>query len=124
MHVPTFAFVLAFAGPALGQQIYDIVSTASIRYRVQVGLFAEFSLSAQWSTTWDRSQLFTYTNLSPNPINFGSPGAIGQADIVVTDTSTYQSVWGFGASLSASPFYVSTHASASRDWGCAVFASY
>ena len=103
MHVPTFAFVLAFAGPVLGQQIYDIVSAASIRYRVQVGLFAEFSLSAQWSTTWDRSKLFTYTNLSPNPINFGSPGAIGEADIVVTDTSTFQSIWGFGASLSTLP---------------------
>ena len=57
----------------------------------------------QWSTTWDRSNLFNYTNLSPNPINFKSPGAIGQADIVITDTSTYQSVWGFGASLSAYP---------------------
>ncbi|KAI0699329.1 glycoside hydrolase [Cerioporus squamosus] len=74
MRLPTVAFVLAFAGPILGQQIYDIVSRSC----------------------------FTYTNLSPNPINFGSPGAIGQADIVVTDTSTFQSVWGFGASLTDS----------------------
>ncbi len=65
--------------------------------------------SAQWSTTWDRSKLFTYTNLSPNPVTFGSPGAIGQADIVVTDTSTFQSVWGFGATLST----LRCHASAS-----------
>ncbi|RDX42626.1 glycoside hydrolase [Lentinus brumalis] len=79
MRAPTFALVLAFAGPVLGQQIYDI-----------------------WSTTWDRSKLFTYTNLSPNPVTFGSPGAIGQADIVVTDTSTFQSVWGFGATLTDS----------------------
>ena len=53
--------------------------------------------------TWDRADLFTYTNLSPNPINFVSPGAIGEADIVITDTSTYQSIWGLGASLSAYP---------------------
>ena len=55
----------------------------------------------QWQTTWDRSKLLTYQNLSPNPINFVSPGAIGQADIVVRDTSVYQTVYGFGASLSA-----------------------
>ncbi|KAI5121488.1 hypothetical protein M0805_003943 [Coniferiporia weirii] len=64
---------------AISQQIYDI-----------------------WTTTWDRSSLFTYTNLSPNPINFVSPGAIGSADIVVDDSQTYQSVWGFGASLTDS----------------------
>lgn len=53
----------------------------------------------QWQTTWDRSKL--YTSLKPSsPINFGSPGAIGAADIDVDDTQTYQSVWGFGGSLS------------------------
>ncbi|PIL22448.1 hypothetical protein GSI_15136 [Ganoderma sinense ZZ0214-1] len=79
MRPVAFSSVLAFVVPILGQQIYDI-----------------------WTTTWDRSSLFTYTNLSPNPINFVSPGAIGDADIVITDTSTYQSVWGFGASLTDS----------------------
>ncbi|KAI1793363.1 glycoside hydrolase [Ganoderma leucocontextum] len=79
MRPTAFSLVLTFAVPILGQQIYDI-----------------------WSTTWDRSDLFTYTNLSPNPITFVSPGAIGDADIVITDTSTYQSVWGFGASLTDS----------------------
>ncbi|KAG7448583.1 glycoside hydrolase [Guyanagaster necrorhizus] len=54
-----------------------------------------------WQTTWDRSKLFTSLALS-TPINFQSPGSIGSADIVVNDTSTYQSVWGFGGSLTDS----------------------
>ncbi|PBK71630.1 glucan endo-1,6-beta-glucosidase [Armillaria solidipes] len=54
-----------------------------------------------WQTTWDRSKLFT--SLSPSsPINFVSPGTIGSADISVDDTTTYQSVWGFGGSLTDS----------------------
>ncbi|KAI0821952.1 glycoside hydrolase [Trametes gibbosa] len=65
--------------PALGQQIYDI-----------------------WTTTWDRAQAFAYTNLSPNPINFGSPGAIGQADITINDETLAQSMVGFGATLTDS----------------------
>ncbi|KAH9847929.1 glycoside hydrolase [Lenzites betulinus] len=70
----------AFAvGPVVGQQIYDI-----------------------WTTTWDRAQLFTYTNLSPNPINFVSPGAIGQADITINDETLAQSMVGFGATLTDS----------------------
>lgn len=56
--------------------------------------------SLQWSTTWDRSDLFTYTNLSPNPIDFVTPGATGSADIVVNDGTVYQDMIGFGASLS------------------------
>ncbi|KLO13556.1 glycoside hydrolase [Schizopora paradoxa] len=72
------AFFL-FLRPVLSQQIYDI-----------------------FTTTWDRSSLFTYTNLSPNPINFVSPGATGAADIVVDDSSVFQSVFGFGASLTDS----------------------
>ncbi|KAI0081546.1 glycoside hydrolase [Panus rudis PR-1116 ss-1] len=65
--------------PAAAQQIWDV-----------------------WSTTWDRSKLFTYTNLGPNPINFVSPGPIASADIVINDAQTYQSVWGFGGSLTDS----------------------
>ncbi|KAH8115004.1 glycoside hydrolase [Phellopilus nigrolimitatus] len=76
---PQFLFLLGILHAAVSQQIYDI-----------------------WATTWDRGSLFTYTNLSPNPINFVSPGAIGSADIVVNDQSTYQTVWGFGASLTDS----------------------
>ena len=54
----------------------------------------------QWSTTWDRSKLFTYTNLSPNPINFVAPNVVGSADIDVDDSSVFQSVFGFGGTLS------------------------
>jgi hypothetical protein len=60
----------------------------------------------KWQTVWDRSHL--YTDLKPSqPINFGTPGAIGQADIVVDDTSTFQSVWGYGGSLSLFLFILS-----------------
>ncbi|KAI0369367.1 glycoside hydrolase [Pilatotrama ljubarskyi] len=65
--------------PAFGQQIYDI-----------------------WTSTWDKAQLFTYTNLSPNPINFGSPGAIGQADITINDETLAQAMVGYGATLTDS----------------------
>ncbi|KAI0632331.1 glycoside hydrolase [Trametes polyzona] len=79
MRLTIFASVVAYAAPILSQQIYDI-----------------------WSTTWDRSQLLTYTNLYPNPVQFKTPGAIGAADIVINDAKTYQTVWGFGASLTDS----------------------
>ncbi|KAF8896227.1 glycoside hydrolase family 30 protein [Infundibulicybe gibba] len=54
-----------------------------------------------WQTTWDRSKLFT--SLAPSsPINFANPGAIGSADIVVDDSSQFQMIDGFGASLTDS----------------------
>ncbi|KIJ13748.1 glycoside hydrolase family 30 protein [Paxillus involutus ATCC 200175] len=46
--------------------------------------------------------LFTYFQPTPDPINFVSPGAIGSADIVVDDSSVYQTILGFGASLTDS----------------------
>ncbi|TFK47117.1 glycoside hydrolase [Heliocybe sulcata] len=55
-----------------------------------------------WQTTWDESELLTYFQPTPDPITFGSPGTIGAADIVVDDTQVYQTVWGFGASLTDS----------------------
>lgn len=54
----------------------------------------------QWQTTWDRSKLFTSLALS-SPINFVTPdGATGSADIVINDGIVYQSIAGFGGSLS------------------------
>ncbi|KAJ7065779.1 glycoside hydrolase family 30 protein [Mycena amicta] len=70
----------AFTWPALvnGQQIFDI-----------------------WQTQWDRSKLFT--SLAPStPINFATPGSAGTADIVVTETSVFQTMNGFGGSLTDS----------------------
>ncbi|EPQ55645.1 glycoside hydrolase [Gloeophyllum trabeum ATCC 11539] len=55
-----------------------------------------------WQTTWDRSKLFTYFQPPNPPIEFTSPGTIGAADIVVDDTQVYQTIWGFGASLTDS----------------------
>ncbi|KAJ4001156.1 glucan endo-1,6-beta-glucosidase [Lentinula boryana] len=78
MHSSCLSFLLLFAGSAASQQIWDI-----------------------WQTTWDRSGLFT--SLAPStPINFVSPSAIGSADIVVDDTSVFQTVYGFGGSLTDS----------------------
>ncbi|OAX37370.1 glycoside hydrolase family 30 protein [Rhizopogon vinicolor AM-OR11-026] len=55
-----------------------------------------------WQTTWDREMLFTYFQPTPDPINFVTPGPIGSADIVVDDSSLYQTVYGFGSSLTDS----------------------
>lgn len=80
---------------------------ADLRYRESRPLLVQICthtsvVNSQYQTTWDRAQLFTYTNLGSSPINFGTPGAIGQADIVVDDTAGFQSVWGHGGSLSKS----------------------
>jgi O-glycosyl hydrolase len=74
----SFAILLFSVSLARAQQIYDV-----------------------WQTTWDRQQYFTYTKLSP-PMNFGAKGTIGDADIVVTDSTQYQSVQGFGSTLTDS----------------------
>lgn len=63
-------------------------------------LLQYYSPFLQWSTTWQRDDLFTYTNLSPNPINFVSPGSTGTSDIVITDSTVYQQMVGFGSALS------------------------
>jgi O-glycosyl hydrolase len=53
----------------------------------------------QWQTTWDRQKLFT--SLAPStPINFATPGPAASADIVVTETTVFQTINGFGGSLS------------------------
>ncbi|KAJ7854644.1 glycoside hydrolase family 30 protein [Mycena leptocephala] len=68
----------ALAGPVVSQQILDI-----------------------WQTTWDRAKLFT--SLAPSTaINFGTPGAAASADIVVTETTVYQTINGFGGTLTDS----------------------
>ncbi|KJA25337.1 glycoside hydrolase family 30 protein [Hypholoma sublateritium FD-334 SS-4] len=75
MRASAILCLVLLAFPSVAQQIWDI-----------------------WQTTWDRSKLFT--SLSPSsPINFVIPGAIGSADIVVNDGTTYQSIVGFGGSL-------------------------
>ncbi|KAG9310857.1 glycoside hydrolase family 30 protein [Chiua virens] len=59
-------------------------------------------LLPKWQTTWDRQNLFTYSQPNPDPINFVTPSAIGSADIVVDDSTVYQTIYGFGASLTDS----------------------
>ncbi|KAJ6476301.1 glycoside hydrolase [Mycena sanguinolenta] len=83
MRAPASILSLAFlVSPIASQQILDILSTF-------------------WQTKWDRTELFT--SLAPStPINFVSPGVIGSADIDVDDSQTFQSVWGFGGTLTDS----------------------
>ncbi|KAH9841366.1 glycoside hydrolase superfamily [Rhodofomes roseus] len=75
----TSVLVLAVS-PIAAQQIYDI-----------------------WSTQWDRSTLFTYTNLGPNgELNFTSDSKSNSATISVDDSTLYQDMVGFGATLTDS----------------------
>ncbi|KAF5378899.1 hypothetical protein D9615_006856 [Tricholomella constricta] len=70
--------LLAIIQPIASQQIWDI-----------------------WQTTWDRSKLLT--SLAPSsPINFVAPGANGDANIVVSDSQLFQTIAGFGATLTDS----------------------
>ncbi|KAF9460162.1 glycoside hydrolase family 30 protein [Collybia nuda] len=73
-----FLSLLLFVPPIASQQIWDI-----------------------WQTTWDRSRLLTSVGPS-SPINFVAPGAIGSANIVVSDSQQFQTVEGFGATLTDS----------------------
>ncbi|KZV70556.1 glycoside hydrolase family 30 protein [Peniophora sp. CONT] len=69
---------------------------------VHLGIvLAQYQIWDIWQTTWDRSPAYGRISVS-NPINFTSPSVIGNADIVVDDTQTYQSVWGYGGSLTDS----------------------
>ncbi|KAH7882702.1 glycoside hydrolase family 30 protein [Phlebopus sp. FC_14] len=80
MAVPTYYLAfLCFLQVVASQQIWDI-----------------------WQTTWDRQKLLTYFQPNPDPINFVTPGAIGSADIVIDDSSVYQTIYGFGAALTDS----------------------
>ncbi|KAG9045998.1 hypothetical protein FS837_005290 [Tulasnella sp. UAMH 9824] len=79
-----------------GQQIYDV-----------------------FTTTWDKSSLLTYKNLSPNPINFQSGVAAGDAVINLTAGTVYQTMDGFGATLtdsSAQLMYNLKNAASQRYW--------
>ncbi|KAF7304080.1 Glycoside hydrolase family 30 protein [Mycena indigotica] len=74
----TFATLAVVARLVEGQQIWDI-----------------------WQTKWDRTKLFT--SLKPNPpINFVDPSDAAAADIVVTETSVFQTMNGFGGTLTDS----------------------
>ncbi|KAJ7663654.1 glycoside hydrolase superfamily [Mycena rosella] len=74
----TLVLLLLLSEPIASQQIYDI-----------------------WQTTWDGSKLFT--SLAPSsPVNFVKPGAAASADITVSDSTQYQSIIGFGGTLTDS----------------------
>ncbi|KAJ7113244.1 glycoside hydrolase family 30 protein [Mycena crocata] len=46
-----------------------------------------------WQTTWDRQKLFASLAQS-TPINFLTPGPAASADIVVTETTVFQTING------------------------------
>jgi hypothetical protein len=98
MHISICSVAVLFLTPIIhAQQIWDVV-----RALIILNLSSEAYIGIpQWSTTWDRSKLLTYNGLS-SPINFGAPNVIGSADINVDDRQTYQTVWGFGGTLTDS----------------------
>ncbi|KAJ7588657.1 glucan endo-1,6-beta-glucosidase [Mycena floridula] len=54
-----------------------------------------------WQTTWDKTKLLT--SLKPaTPINFVTPGTRASADIVISDSTVFQSIAGFGGTMSDS----------------------
>jgi len=53
----------------------------------------------QWQTTWDRVNLFASVG-SRTPLEFGTPGPIGDGHIAVNEAITYQTILGFGGALS------------------------
>lgn len=55
-----------------------------------------------FTTTWDETSLFTYTNLGAKPVNFSSSVPAGQATIAVNQAQVYQTMDGFGAALTDS----------------------
>ncbi|KAJ6566886.1 glycoside hydrolase family 30 protein [Mycena capillaripes] len=78
MHGCSLFSLALFIQPIASQQIYDI-----------------------WQTTWDRSKLFESVDPS-SPINFVKPGAGASADIIVSDSTKYQTIVGFGGTLTDS----------------------
>ncbi|PPQ69578.1 hypothetical protein CVT24_001378 [Panaeolus cyanescens] len=54
-----------------------------------------------WQTTWNGTNLFKALNPRP-PLDFVTPGPIGAADIVVSHSTIYQEIVGFGATLTDS----------------------
>ncbi|KAG6826979.1 hypothetical protein H0H92_013684 [Tricholoma furcatifolium] len=84
MHILSLFSLLLAAQPIASQQISEI-----------------------WETSWDQSKLLTSLPQS-KPINFATPGPIGDADIVINDTTLYQSISGFGASLTDSSAFILT----------------
>jgi hypothetical protein len=78
--LPALIFLICLAIPVLSQQTMSIIEA--------------------FQTTWERAHLFSRLP-SPN-VQFGKPGSIGQADIVVQDSLKYQHMVGFGAALSES----------------------
>ncbi|KAJ7119298.1 glycoside hydrolase [Mycena crocata] len=78
MYASIPALLLLAVHPITSQQIYDV-----------------------YQTTGDRSNLFSSVGPS-SPVNFVKPGAKGSADIIVSDSTKYQSIVGFGGTLTDS----------------------
>ncbi|EIW76813.1 glycoside hydrolase family 30 protein [Coniophora puteana RWD-64-598 SS2] len=54
-----------------------------------------------WQTTWDKASLLASTPPA-SAIAFGTPGTAAAADIQIDDTQVYQTIQGFGATLTDS----------------------
>ncbi|KAL1663291.1 glycoside hydrolase family 30 protein [Schizophyllum commune] len=74
-----------------------------MRWTIALGVLGVVpsSCAQQIWDVWDRTAIFTSVGSNP-PINFSSPSVIGDADITINDGQVYQSIYGFGGSLSTS----------------------
>lgn len=85
-------FLLILVNLCVGQTIWDI-----------------------WQTDWNRNHLFS--RLASNSISFTTPGAIGDANIVIDPNTQYQSMDGFGATLTDSSALILSNLKASNSSG-------
>lgn len=65
---------------------------------LSTGTFAQ-QIQDIYYTSWNQSSLFAYQKAPSTPASFGQPGTSGQATITIDDTQIYQTVDGFGATL-------------------------
>jgi hypothetical protein len=99
MHAIWFLSILAaLLRTTVAQQVFDIVC-----FSLVVCIYVLIFIYFQWQTLHDKSSLFAPVNLA-QPLNF-TPSS-SAADITIDETTSYQTLKGFGASLSAFIFSV------------------
>ncbi|CAA7262653.1 unnamed protein product [Cyclocybe aegerita] len=104
--VPSFSSLVVSSSP-FDPETYSEPRSDKMRWYliIVISALCEIATCQQiwdiWQTTWNRSNLFKSLNPRP-PLQFVVSGTIGDAHIVVNDNVTYQTVIGFGGSLTDS----------------------
>ncbi|KAG9037046.1 hypothetical protein FRB95_006899 [Tulasnella sp. JGI-2019a] len=69
---------------------------------LSTSIFAQTSIYDFFTTTWDRGSLFAYKNLGSSPLTWSTGVPAGSAVINVNKATVYQTMDGFGATLTDS----------------------